>query len=236
MDLAQNLATPEIQELEQRICSLHGRLFNNLKETKILIAQLEYLMEQRKKRINSFFWKHEETFLPDIVEFNEALTNALQETWNKVANLHLELGYEDIEGTLWFGPEFPKNHPLADCPSIGGKYCYQALWEALTDPDAHHEYKYGIETSVTPMRLVQDSFEEFIGLSKTTPNWNEGLDRELTKDLHLILPFHTLYEHTSFAITDIIYAREFSIEVEVDKEFPYHYDKTKKKFEWPILE
>ena len=153
--------------------------------------------------------------MPKIVEFNEALTNALQETWNKVANLHHELGYEDIEGTLWFGSEFPKNHPLTDCPSIGGKYSYQALWEALTDPDAHKEYKYGIAFSVTPARLAQETFEEFIGLSKTTPNWNEGLDQELTKDLHLIDAFHNLFDHTEFAITDFIYCREFYYEIKV---------------------
>ena len=235
MDIIQELTTPEIQEIEQRICYLNGRLFERLKETEILIVELRHLMKKRRRIINRVFWQHEKVFLSDIVEFNEALTSALHETWNKVADLHGKYGYEDIEASLWFGAEFPKKHPLADISSIGGKYSYQELWEALTDPDAHKEYKYGIGHSATPLRLDGETFEEFIGLSHGCTNWNEGLDHELTKDLHLILPFHTLYEHTGFATTDFIYVRDFNINVVVDVDFPYQYDKTKKKSERPTI-
>ena len=37
-------------------------------------------------------------------------------------------------------------------------------------------------------------------LSEKTDNWNEGLSPELTSDMHLIYPFHNLYEHTCFSI------------------------------------
>ena len=47
-------------------------------------------------------------------------------------------------------------------------------------------------------------------------NWNEGLDRELTKDLHLTSAFHNLYEHMEFAITDFIYVREFETEINIE--------------------
>ena len=51
------------------------------------------------------------------------------------------------------------------------------------------------------------------------PNWNEGLDPVLTKDLHLTIAFHNLFEHMNFAITDFIYVRHFETEinVEIDK-------------------
>lgn len=35
-------------------------------------------------------------------------------------------------------------------------------------------------------------------LSEKTDNWNEGLNPKLTSDMHLIYPFHNLYEHTCF--------------------------------------
>ena len=219
MDIVQELTTPEIQGIEQRICYLNGKLFESQKETEILVIELRHLMEKRKRIINHVFWQQEKAFLPDIVEFNEALASAFHETWNKVTDLHSKYGCEDIEASLWFGPEFPKKHPLAVISSFGGKYNYQELWEALTDPDAHKEYNYGIGTSATPLRLADETFEEFIGLSDGCTNWNEGLDQELTKDLHLILPFHTLYEHTSFAITDFIYVRDFNINVVIDVDF-----------------
>ncbi len=47
------------------------------------------------------------------------------------------------------------------------------------------------------------------------PNWNEGLDGELTKDLHLINAFHNLFGHTNFALTDFIFVREFNIEINI---------------------
>jgi hypothetical protein len=47
-------------------------------------------------------------------------------------------------------------------------------------------------------------------------NWNEGLDRELTKDLHLTRAFHNLFEHMEFAITDFIYVREFETEINIE--------------------
>ena len=49
-----------------------------------------------------------------------------------------------------------------------------------------------------------------------TPNWNEGLNQEQTKDLHLIQQFHHLFDHTKFAITDFIYVREFETEIKVE--------------------
>ena len=46
--------------------------------------------------------------------------------------------------------------------------------------------------------------------------WNEGLDYELTKDLHLISQFHNLFQHTLFAITDFIYVRIFKTEINIE--------------------
>ena len=50
------------------------------------------------------------------------------------------------------------------------------------------------------------------------PNWNEGLDPELTRDLHLIQPFHHLIDHMNFAITDFIYVRQFETEINIEIE------------------
>ena len=43
-----------------------------------------------------------------------------------------------------------------------------------------------------------------------------GLDRELTKDLHLTRAFHNLFEHMEFAITDFVYVREFETEINIE--------------------
>lgn len=64
--------------------------------------------------------------------------------------------------------------------------------------------------------LINCSFESLIGMDCPPPNWNEGLDRELTKDLHLTSAFHHLFDHTKFAITDFIYVRAFETEVNIE--------------------
>jgi len=64
-----------------------------------------------------------------------------------------------------------------------------------------------------------EPFDSFIGMDCPPPNWNEGLDQELTKNLHLTSAFHNLFDHTEFAITDFIYVRKFEteIKIEIDK-------------------
>lgn len=224
MDIAKILTCSEIQEIEQRICRLHGWLFESSEETEILILDIRHLMKRRRKFINNAIMKHQEDLLPDIVEFNEALKNAFRETWNKVAELQSKYGYEDIEASIWFDTGFPQKHPLAGVSSVGDKYSYQALWEALTDREVHSEYKCGIGNRVNTLHLADETFGEFVGVDGATDNWNEGLDAELTKDLHLIMPFHNLFEHTGFAITDFLYVRDFRIEVEIEMDFSYRYE------------
>ena len=47
-------------------------------------------------------------------------------------------------------------------------------------------------------------------------NWNEDLDGNLTEDMHLIYPFHNLYSHMEFSIFDLLWVRDFNIEVNAE--------------------
>jgi hypothetical protein len=47
-------------------------------------------------------------------------------------------------------------------------------------------------------------------------NWNENLDRKLTEDMHLTFPFHNLYSHMEFSIFDLLWVRDFNIEVNAE--------------------
>ena len=76
------------------------------------------------------------------------------------------------------------------------------------------------DEGITQLRLSSgtsgESFETFTGMDCPPPNWNKGLDPELTKDMHLLMQFHHLFDHTEFAITDFIYVREFYSEIKID--------------------
>ena len=56
-------------------------------------------------------------------------------------------------------------------------------------------------------------------LSEKTDNWNEGLNPELTSDMHLIYPFHNLYEHTCFSIFDLLWVRDFNVKISVEYDY-----------------
>ena len=57
---------------------------------------------------------------------------------------------------------------------------------------------------------------ETVYISEETENWNEGLDREKTKDMKLCYAFHNLYEHTSFSILDLLWVRDFYIDINAE--------------------
>ena len=93
----------------------------------------------------------------------------------------------------------------------------QELWDAICDPGWNMMYNHGVSMMALSLPgLINCSFESFIGMDCPPPNWNEGLDHDLTKDLHLISAFHHLFDHTKFAITDFIYVRTFETEVNIE--------------------
>ena len=44
-------------------------------------------------------------------------------------------------------------------------------------------------------------------------------DREMTKDMHLTRVFHNIYEHMEFSIIDLLWVRDFNIEVSVEVDY-----------------
>ena len=165
------------------------------------------LLEIRKNIIDHYVLQHLDLVLPDIVAFNDALRDALRTTYEKgrmVYDANKALGANvRLEATCFFGVEYPKLHPLQGDNRDN-------LWRTLCEKQYNDMYRWGAGYYC----MVNQSFDEFIGAIYDN-NWNEGLDPELTKDLHLIKQFHDLYDETEFAITDFIYCRDFYHEINV---------------------
>ena len=91
------------------------------------------------------------------------------------------------------------------------------MWCALRDCGYNPLYEDGVSLSTLTLPSdFRESFDDFIGMTCPPPNWNEGLDPELTKDLHLISAFHHLFNHTHFALTDFIFVRDFRTEIRME--------------------
>ena len=179
----------------------------------------DYLLSLRRSIINKMVLAHQKDILPDIIAFNDALREALCEmydrahrVWKKVIEVMDETDGEEMELTtkLYFDYTYPELHPLQGEDR-------QDLWDALCDGDLNPMYADGVSVlTLTLPRDEDDSFDSFIGMDCPPPNWNEGLDQELTKDLHLINQFHTLFQHMNFALSDFIYVRKFKTEINIE--------------------
>lgn len=179
----------------------------------------DVLLSLRKDIINKRVLANQKEIMPDIVAFNDALREALQEMynrahriWNKMIETIDEGDGEEMELTAkcFLDVDYPNLHPTQGEDR-------QDLWYALCDEDLNPLYADGI--SVLTLTFPRDegrTFDSFVGMDCPPPNWNEGLDPELTKDLHLISQFHNLFLHMQFAITDFIYVRKFRTEINVE--------------------
>ena len=173
------------------------------------------LLSLRKDMINNRILVNQEEILPDIIAFNDVLTAALRELYDRAHRIwdsikdNADFKDAEIEAKCYLSYDYPKLHP------VQGKD-RQDLWNALCDTGWNGAYEQGL--SLMTLSLPEDnfSFEDFVGLDEKDNNWNEGLDRELTKDLHLTSAFHNTFEHLKFAITDFIYVREFETEINIE--------------------
>ena len=179
----------------------------------------DVLLSLRKDIINKPVLANQKELLPDIIAFNDALREALRDMyerahriWDKMINIIDEGDGEEMELTakIYLDTDYPALHPIQGDDR-------QELWDALCDGDLNPLYTDGISVLTLTFPRDEDyTFDTFIGMDCPPPNWNEGLDPELTKDLHLISQFHNLFQHMLFAITDFIYVRKFRTEINIE--------------------
>ena len=171
------------------------------------------LLELRKNMLNdqALTRKNQEELLPHIIAFNDALHDALKHMYDRAHELYRQMSTIqpsiELEAKCFLSNKYPSLHPFQ-------KNNRQELWEALCDTELNPIY--GVSRTLYLPQDLDVSFDEFIGMNLTPPNWNERLDQKLTKDLHLINAFHNLFDHTIFALTDIIFVREFEESIKID--------------------
>ena len=208
----QNISDYSIEAIEREIVQRYN-------DYRCYGSDDDVLLSLRKHIINKKVLANQEELLPDIISFNDALREALHEMyerahriWDKMIQNIDETDGEEMELTAkcYFDFNYPKLHPIQGEDR-------QELWYALCDEDLNPLYADGISILTLTFPRDEDyTFDSFIGMDCPPPNWNEGLDPELTKDLHLISQFHKLFQHMSFAITDFIYVRKFRMEINVE--------------------
>ena len=171
----------------------------------------------RQNYINKAIWDDQELWLPYLVEFNDVAMVALHELFDHGKRVFDKMSalYKGrtvtVKACLFPSKRYPALHPVQDS-------FHEIFWEHTLLSERTNKYFdcflphlwWCTDRDRNPQKL-----EDICVYSLEDDNWNEGLDRELTKDLHLSHYFHHLWECSSFAYTDFIFVREFDKRIEV---------------------
>ena len=186
------------------------------------------LLKIRKELLDREFVMDEQ-YKGLLSEFNEALKKALL-TMRTQTIAAVEAVYStpmqydiSVTGKCFLDSLYPPAHPIQTKRA-------KKMWEILTGGIDNYIplYEGGVKGWSYSVRNP-DSENRLLYLYDTTDNWNEGFDREMTKDMHLVHAVHNLFQHMEFSIFDLLWVREFEILVEVStyyntgntKDIPY---------------
>ncbi len=209
-----------IEIKNEHVKNLEKRIVDFYNEFSCDYSKGRRMVEDRKMMINDYVLDLQEDILPDIIAFNDALTDALRDMYDRAYRIWDDLKtIRDLGKNVELEARCFLDYKFADNPTIEEEE-KEDLWCALSDDELNPLYGWtGASLTTIHMKTGDDSKESFdslIGMDCPPPNWNEGLNRELTKDLHLTSAFHHLFEHTNFALTDFIYLRDFDIEIKIE--------------------
>lgn len=193
-----------LQLIEEEICYIYDSDATGYPEG-------EYLLDLRKRILNeqACTRRAQEELLPNIIAFNDALHDALKRMYDRAHELYRQMSaiQPDIMLTAkcYLAYDYPALHPYQ-------KEDRQELFNAISDFGWNSLYADGVTFALELPRDIDMPFDTIRGMDCTPFNWNEGLDPELTKDLHINRAFHNLFDHTKFALTDFIFCRDFVFE------------------------
>lgn len=224
-----------VRSIEEQILYLYHEIERNHWYNEENKKAIKSLLEVRKQILDSMFVMDEEN-KQLLIEFNETMKQQLIEMrkrsidlYNKV-NMPNMIGRIEVVGKCFMGYEYPKIHPVQSMRA-------KKMWAVLNGSLDDYMLSY-CDDGICRFDISSDapkikSENEFIYLNEDLYNWNEGLNRELTSDLHLIFAFHDLFSHHDFSIFDLLWVRDFNIELHVEHSYhTYKNDEYGDELDW----
>ena len=160
----------------------------------------------------------------NLSNFNEALKAQLLEMRKRALSIYASnvnsglLPSFSLRGKCFLGYGYSKIHPVQ---TMRAKKMWAVLNGSLSDymplymdgvANFDLYYVAGRENDIP-------SENQMLYLDEKIDNWNDELDQEMTKNMHLIHPFHNLYSHMDFSIFDLLWVRDFNIEISLESDY-----------------
>ena len=212
MTVQKILNSPAVRAVEIEILNLLAETDNHIKRDMEILG-VQHLLHLRKKILDGMFVMTDE-YKQLLSEFNDALKETLCDMRWQTINMHnaaLDADMYGVEtvGKVFLNYAYPEKHPVQAMRA-------KKIWSVLNgsySSDYMPLYKDGVSDLSFRETDVCESENHTLYLSEQEENWNEGLDREKTANMHLCYGVHNLISHNDFSIFDILWVRNFSIEI-----------------------
>ena len=208
-----------VRQIEIQTLSSYYEIVNErrVEETEAIVRMLEV-----RKRILDKLFVMDDNYKSLLAEFNETLKQQLIEMRKRTIALHEAVTTVDynenmvVTGMVRLGYEYSHLHPVQ---SMRAKKMWAILNGSLEDFTPLYEIsgtgEFRIERTIGDI----DSENRVLYLDESLDNWNEGLDRNMTDDMHLVYSFHELYNHMAFSIFDLLWVRDFCIDLRCEIDY-----------------
>lgn len=214
--------TKAVVEIETEILDVYIECEKRRLQNDTVVYAIRRLLGIRKNILNNMFVM-DDKYKQLLYGFNEALIGQLKEMRKRTIALYhatkdtCQYASLEVEGKCLLGYGYSTIHPVQ---TIRAKKMWAVLNGSLDNYISLYDMDGAGSFSIRSWAPKIDTENEMLFGHDDWDNHNEGLNQEMTKDMHLIYAFHDLFSHMDFSIFDILWVREFNIEVKV--EINYH--------------
>lgn len=209
---------PQIVNIERQILDLYRKTIHS-REDRIPENRIRQLLMERKEMLDKEFVM-DVGYQQLLSEFNDALRQQLITMHEKILKTYHALRSTNISGDLsvlgkcFLGYDYSKIHPVQ---TMRCKKIWYMLNESL-DSFFNERYDGGVcglggwyyDASYDDA----ESLDNLLYLNADDRNWDDWFkDEPLTFDMQIVYPVHNLLEYTAFSIFDILWVRDFNIEL-----------------------
>ncbi len=209
---------PTVKDFEEEILTLYGDS-ECVVQSEDCDKAIAYLLGCRKESLDRLF-KMDDNYKQLLHEFNDCLRNQLMDMREKVilvynsvrTSLPDDYSVEAV-GKCFLSYQFPEIHPAYS-------ERYNRIWELLNgtiSKDLNPRYHEGLSFYYSDD--VQENENQMLYLNQNEDNWNMCFDKSWTDDMNIIYPVYNLCHNMNFAILDLLWIRNFHIEIQLNVEY-----------------
>ncbi len=209
-----------VRSLEIEILDAQFQQERQTYEDKAYTKTIASLLAVRRRQLNSMFVMTGE-YKTLLADFNGCLSKAViqaaheaeadyQQDWSHAK------GKVNVYTKCFLSYKHSSIHPVQTVRA-------KKMWAILTGCIDAYDVMYtdgivygGVKACGRGSSFDETQTNQLLYGFDTPDNWNEGLDQEQTKDLHLSRHFHHLFDHCLFSIFDLLWVRDFNFETHAE--------------------